>query len=112
MNRNRIISCAIALAAAIAGTALATNKVENDAQAVLGAKLSLTQAISIAEQHVKGRAASAEFEKSGTRHFYDVEVVAGSKVFDIEVDGMTGKVGKVAEDVSDAEENDDEGENK
>ena len=48
MNRNRIISCAIIVVAAIAGTALATNKIENDAKAVLGAKLSLTQAISIA----------------------------------------------------------------
>lgn len=63
MNKNRIISCAIVLAAAIAGAALAANKADNDAQAVLAAKLSLTQAVSIAEQHVKGRAASAKFEK-------------------------------------------------
>lgn len=112
MNGNRIISCTIALAAAIGSTALATTKMDNDAQSVLEAKVSLVQAVLIAEKHVKGRAANAEFEKSGAKRFYDVEVVAGSKVFDIGVDGMTGKVGKVAEDVSDAEDDEDEGEDK
>lgn len=103
MKRNQIISSAIIISAAVAGTAFATTEIENDAQAVLGAKFSLAQAVSVAEQHVKGRAAAAEFEKSSGKLVYEVEVVVGSKVFDIEVDGMTGQVADVSEDSNDIE---------
>lgn len=106
MNRNQIISAAIVGVAAIASTAFATTNVENDAHAVTGAKLSLTQAVTIAEQHLKGRAASAEFEKSSGKLVYEVEVVAGPKVFEVEVDGMTGQVGKISEDSNDSDKED------
>lgn len=106
MNRNQIISASLIGVAALAGTAFATTNVENDALAVTGAKVSLTQAVTIAEQHLKGRAASAEFEQSSGRLLYEVEVVAGPKVFEVEVDGMTGKVGKISEDSNDSDKED------
>lgn len=108
MNRNQIISASLVGIAAIAGTAFATTNVENDAQAVLRAKLSLTQAVGIAEQHLKGRAASAEFEQSRGKLIYEVEVVVGPKVYEVEVDGMTGKVGTVSEDANDKDDGDDD----
>ncbi len=106
MNRNQIISVSLVAVAAVAGTAFATTNVENDAHAVIGAKVSLTQAVTIAEQHLKGRAASAEFEQSSGRLLYEIEVVAGPKVFEVEVDGMTGKVGKISEDSNDSDKED------
>jgi uncharacterized membrane protein YkoI len=110
MNRNQIASAVIVLVAAVAGTAFATTGDKNDAHSVLGAKLTLNQAVSAAEQHLKGRAASAEFESSSGKLLYEVEVVAGAKVFEVEVDGMTGQIGKVTEDSKDSDE--DEGDDK
>lgn len=106
MNRNQIISACLVGVAAIAGTAFATTNVENDAHAVIGAKVPLSQAVTIAEQHLKGRAASAEFEQSSGKLLYEVEVVAGPKVFEVEVDGMTGRVGKISEDSIDSDKED------
>ncbi len=106
MNRNQIISASLVAVAALAGTAFATTTVENDAHAVTGAKVALTQAITIAEQHLKGRAASAKFEQSSGRLFYEIEVVAGPKVIEVEIDGMTGKVGKISEDSNDSDKED------
>lgn len=106
MNRNQIISASVVGVAALAGTAFATTNVDNDAHAVTGAKVSLTQEITIAEQHLKGRAASAQFEQSSGRLLYEVEVVAGPKVFEVEVDGMTGQVGKISEDSNDSDKDD------
>ena len=41
------------------------------------------QAITVAEQHVHGRASRAEYEHTKTGWAYDVEVVSGAKVFDV-----------------------------
>lgn len=106
MNRNKIISASLVGVAALAGTAYATTNVENDAHAVIGAKVSLTQAVAIAEHHLKGRAASAEFEQSDGKLRYEVDVVAGPTVLEVEVDGMTGQVGKISEDSNDSDKED------
>ena len=104
MNRNQKASFAIIAVAAIAGTAYATTTIENDAQLAVHAKTSLGQAVAIAEQHAKGRAARAEIEQSDKGLVYEVEVVAGPKVFDIEIDATTGEVIKVSEDGNDSYE--------
>lgn len=76
----------------------AKNNVENDALAINKAKISLTQAIIAAEQHVKGKASRAEYEPSKQGWIYDVEVVSGTKVYDVHVDAEKGAVISSAED--------------
>lgn len=81
-----------------AGQALAVN----DARSLDQAKISLSQAIASAEQHVGGQAAKAEFDNS-TKHglVYEVEVVKGTKIYDVKIDAQSGKVISSVEDMED-----------
>lgn len=83
----------------------ANGTMENDAMAITNAHTSLTQAIATAEQHLNGKAVHAEFENSKHGWIYEVEVVAGTKVFDVKIDADKGTVISSAEDK--AERNDD-----
>lgn len=65
------------------------------------AKVSITQAIAAAEQHASGKAAKAEFDKSRHGWVYEVEVVSGTKVFDVVVDAASGAVLSSTEDEHD-----------
>ncbi|MCE1249481.1 MAG: PepSY domain-containing protein [Comamonadaceae bacterium] len=84
---------AAVLAASGAATYAAQHEAGNDALAAAQAPITLTQAIAAAEQHVNGKAAKAEFErgKHGAAH-YEVEVVQGTQVFDVQVDAHKGTV--------------------
>jgi Peptidase propeptide and YPEB domain len=75
------------------------------------AKFSLTQAIAAAEQQFNGKATRAEYEKTKTGWTYDVEVINGTKVFDIRIDADKGTVissleAKAGRDEEDDNEND------
>ena len=110
MKRFHIGTIAATGAAALLsiGVYAATNAdSQNDAAAVAQAAISLTQAIGAAEQHANGKASKAEYERTSKRGqwVYDVEVVAGAKVFDVKVDPGTGAVLSSTEDKTD---NDDE----
>lgn len=93
------------LAIAIATTGVvayaAKGGMENDALAITKAKIPLTQAITVAEQHAHGKASRAEYENSKQGWVYDVEVVSGAKVFDVRVDADKGTVISFAEDKAD-----------
>lgn len=80
----------------------------NDALSSGSAKVSITQAISTAEQHVGGKASRAEFERTKDGNAYDIEVVAGAKTFDVRIHADTGQVLASAEDKTDNEDNDKE----
>ena len=101
MNKNRKTALAIVATAALAGAAYATTTDENDARLALSTTTTLGQAVAIAEQHVKGRAARAELESSDGKLIYEVEVVTSSKVFDIHINATNGTVEKVSEDAND-----------
>lgn len=75
---------------------------ENDAIADLaGVRVSLTQAIVAAEQHVGGRAAKAELERRNGVSIFDVEVLtAANTVMDVKVDA-DGKVIAASQDMND-----------
>ena len=88
---------AVTMAAAGSIAYAATGAMENDAMAIATAKTSLIQAITVAEQHVGGKAMQAEYEKSKQGWVYDVEVVNGVKVFDVRVDADKGTVISSAE---------------
>ena len=109
MNRNSKLSLlAIGIAAASTVVYAATGSTENDAMAITKAKISLTQAVSTAEQHVNGKAARAEYENSKHGWVYDVEVVSGAKAFDVKVDGDKGTVIASVEDNADQDDDRDE----
>lgn len=80
----------------------------NDAVTIGTAATDLTTAIAAAEKHVQGKAVRAEFEKRrGSSPVYDVEVVAGGKVFDVKVDAGNGTVIASAEDKADSDDDGD-----
>ena len=81
---------------------------ENDALAVAQAKISLAQAVAVAEQHAGGKASRAEYENSRQGCVFDVEVVNGAKVFDVRVDADKGTVISSAEDTADRDDEKDE----
>ncbi len=84
---------AAALVVAGGATAFAAQTAQNDALAVNQATVTLTQAVAAAEQQAGGRASKAEFEHSKAHGWvYEVEVVSGTKVFDVQVDAQSGTV--------------------
>lgn len=78
------------------------------AMAITKAKISLVQAVAVAEQHVNGQASHAEYENSKQGWVYDVEVVSGAKVFDVRIDANKGTVISSAEDTADRDDDLDE----
>lgn len=100
------------LAVAMMGAGIAAHAAKpevDDALAIGKAKISLSQAITAAEQHAKGKAARAEFEPSKKGGYtYDVEVVSGAKVFDVKVDADKGTVISSNEDKADHDDEHDE----
>ena len=86
----------------------AANVEENDALAILTTKVSLSQAVATAEQHVAGKASRAELEKHKDRLVYDIEVISGKKVMDVMVDPENGKVLAAKEDKADHNQEHDE----
>ena len=99
----------LAIALAAAGTvAYAAKSMDNDATAIVNAKIPLVQAVTAAEQHINGKATRAEYEKSKQGWIYDVEVVNGAKVFDVKVDADKGTIISSAEDKADRDDDHDE----
>lgn len=104
-----LLAIALVAAATAAGTvAYAEKKPENDAVAIVSAKIPLVQAVTVAEQHANGKAMRAEYEHSTQGWVYDVEVVSGVKVFDVKVDATLGTVISSAEDKADRDDDHDE----
>ena len=92
------IAIASVLLAASGIAAYATTRIENDAVALPATKISLSQAVTAAEQQANGRATRAELEHTQSGIVFDVEVVSGAKVFDVRVDANKGTVISSAED--------------
>lgn len=108
MSRYTKIAFATVGLATVLATAYATKTAENDATAISRAKISMTQAVTAAEQHANGKASRAEYEQTKTGWAYDVEVVSGVKVFDVRVDADKGTVISSVEDKADRDDNQDQ----
>ncbi len=80
---------------------------DNDALHIPQAPVTLAQAVAAAEQHVHGRAVRAEFERARKGWVYDVEVIQGSKVFDVKVDADKASVISSDEDRADRDDHHD-----
>jgi uncharacterized membrane protein YkoI len=85
----------------ISSLAYAGHHGENDAQPVLDAKTTLSQAIAVAEKYANGRASQAEYEPTKAGKAYHVEVVSQFKVYDVRVDADKGTVLSSVEDKDD-----------
>ena len=112
-SKTRYTYTAIAAAAVLATTAASyaaatVTQHENDAMAIDAAKVSISQAVTAAEQHASGKAVRAEYEKTKVGWAWDVEVVNGAKVFDVRVDAASGTVISSNEDRRDEDDDHDE----
>ena len=107
MKVKYILATIAALSAAAIGSTYAAKSAENDALAISGATISLSQAVAAAEQHVGGKAAKAEFEKHKGQWLFDIEVVKDKKVMDVKVDPASGKVISAVEDKTDDDDDHD-----
>ncbi|GAB3215188.1 PepSY domain-containing protein [Pseudaeromonas pectinilytica] len=108
MNRNITLSLlGIAIAATGSVAYAAAGDKADDALSISQAKISLGQAVNVAEQYINGKASRAEYEHSEQGWVYDVEVVNGVKVFDVKIDADKGSVISSAEDKADQDDDND-----
>jgi uncharacterized membrane protein YkoI len=101
MKRKIYIAALAALTTTAIGTAYASKSAENDALAITGAKIGMTQAVTAAEQHVGGKASRAEYERHKGQWVFDVEVVKDTKVMDVKIDPANGNVIAATENKTD-----------
>lgn len=92
---------------ALAGLALATVPAaafavdRGDIRQLNETKITLTQAIAAAEKDRGGRAIDAGLDDDSFRPAYEVTVVAGDRIWDVQVDGVSGEVTGSREDLDD-----------
>jgi uncharacterized membrane protein YkoI len=92
MQRKTIVA-AITVPAVLALTgAIAVYAADQGDLGVTQASVDLTQAIAAAEQHVGGKASSAEFERELGKSVYEIEVIKDQTVTEVHVDAASGKV--------------------
>ena len=111
MKTNVYLVAAVVLFGTTVGAAYAAKSAahdtDNDALAIADAKISLTQAVSAAEQHAGGKASRAEFEHHKGQWVFDVEVVKGRQVMDVTVNSSSGAVIAAVEDKADRKDDHD-----
>lgn len=88
-----------AMLALLGGTALAADA--GDIRLLNETKISLTDAIKAAEKEVGGRAIDASLDDDSWKPAYEVSVVKDNRVFDVQVDGVSGAVLGSREDLDD-----------
>ncbi|MDY0331511.1 MAG: PepSY domain-containing protein [Thiomonas sp.] len=107
VRKSTLVIATLALASAAAGvSAFASGDAGNDARIIPGARISLSQAVSAAEQHVGGTASKAEVEQHAGKAVYDVEVVKGPQVFDVKISPDQGTVIASTQDRFDHDDHD------
>ncbi len=93
--RTRLTALLMAFALGLGMTAAQAANAAHEEQALSDAKVSLTQAIGIAEKQGSGQAVSADYKpKSGTMGYYDIKVLSsdGSKLTKYRVNPSNGKI--------------------
>ena len=106
MNKqhNKILTALLAMVimtATAANVAQAGESKEKEAKELKlfsEAKISLTEAIKVAEQKVGGKAMEAELDDESNTVQFEIEVLKDGKIHEVMVDGKTGKVLKVSLD--------------
>ena len=91
MNRFSKITLAAAILSTAAAGAYAAKSHLDKQTAMANVTVTLTQAITIAEQHANGRATGADLERSKTNGLvYEVDVLSNGNRIEVDVDAMTG----------------------
>ena len=98
------IAIVTAALASVGVAAFAAKNLETEAASAPPAKITLVQAIAAAEQQANGKATRAEYEHTKAGWAYDVEIISGTKVFDVRVDADKGTVISSAEDKADRDD--------
>lgn len=107
MKRSTSLTVLAALSIIAIGSSYASSPKENDALSIVSAKISLSQAISAAEQHAGGKASRAEYEQHNGKWVFDVEVVKGKDVMDVKVDPASAKILAASKDEADQDDGND-----
>lgn len=97
MFRSKLVPVAMATVFALIGTGVAfaaRAEQENGAEmdAILNAKISLTQAIATAENHVGGRATRVNVDRENGAYVYKVRVAGSEKLSEVYIDPASGNV--------------------
>ena len=71
---------------------------QDRAEAVRGAKVSLSQALAIAEERTGGRAVEIEIEREGSSYLYEVTTIQPGLEHDLEIDIQSGTILEIDED--------------
>lgn len=84
----------ISTAALAVEQAVSSNSNTSEAMAAAQSKISLEQAITIAEKTIKGDVISADFDQNGrsAEGNYEIKLVANNTEYEVKVDTNTGKV--------------------
>lgn len=78
--------------AAIMLLSSASWSVAKEAKGFSSAKITLSEAIRAAEKHTGGKAYEASFDDDNFKPTYEVDIIKNGKSFDVEVDGLNGKI--------------------
>jgi uncharacterized membrane protein YkoI len=92
---------AVVAAGAIGAGVYAAQSQDSDALAIATARIDLIQAITAAEQHVGGKAVSAEFEREKDQLFIEVEVIRDRIVMEVTIDAQSGAIVSAVEEKDD-----------
>jgi uncharacterized membrane protein YkoI len=105
VNRTLYAAAAVVVAVAIGGGVYAAQSQDHDAPAIAMAlaavKIDIIEAITAAERHVDGKAASAELERENGRWLYEIEVIKEKVVMEVKVDSESGQVISAIEEKDD-----------
>ncbi|WP_225410487.1 PepSY domain-containing protein [Stigmatella hybrida] len=93
------LATAAILGGMVAGTALA--KDADEIKMLAQTKITLQQAIELAQQHQGGQAFEASIDDDSFTPVYEVSVVKDNRVYEVWVDGVEGKVLRAREDRKD-----------
>lgn len=91
----------LALALVALSPTLAFAADRSDIRALEETKITLVEAIHAAEKDRNGRALDAGIDDDSFRPAYEVSVVADGRIWDVQVDGVTGKINGAREDIDD-----------
>ena len=87
-----IMAAGIATAGGLTYAQQAGSAVNDAVAQIANARITLAQAVALAEQHRGGRATRAELESENGRLVYGVEVTDATTTTDIKVDAADGKI--------------------
>lgn len=73
----------------------------SDIRALQETKITLTQAIDAAEKNQGGQAIEASLDDDSFKPAYEVSIAKDGRIFDVEVDGVSGEVLGAREDIDD-----------